>query len=168
MKFYNGINKVEKVLVAIVTVLLVAVVFLQVVNRTIIKATIAWPEEAARYLMVWQVFLVSVIAFRTGANCCIDVLINRFHGKAKVVLTCFSNIVCLVFAVVLILGALEVIQTQIEFNQTSTALRINMAFVYAAMPVWGILFIVELVFMTIQAFKPTAFKDQTDGEGSAA
>lgn len=41
MKFYNGINKVEKVLVAIVTVLLVAVVFLQVVNRTIIKATIA-------------------------------------------------------------------------------------------------------------------------------
>lgn len=104
MKFYNGINKVEKVLVAIVTVLLVAVVFLQVVNRTIIKATIAWPEEAARYLMVWQVFLASVIAFRTGANCCIDVLINRFHGKAKVVLTCFSNIVCLVFAVVLILG----------------------------------------------------------------
>ena len=164
MKFYNGINKVEKVLVAIVTVLLVAVVFLQVVNRTIIKATIAWPEEAARYLMV---FLPSVIAFRTGANCCIDVLINRFHGKAKVVLTCFSNIVCLVFAVVLILGALEVIQTQIEFNQTSTALRINMAFVYAAMPVWGFLFIVEL-FMTIQAFKPTAFKDQTDGEGSAA
>lgn len=63
MKFYNGINKVEKVLVAIVTVLLVAVVFLQVVNRTIIKATIAWPEEAARYLMVWQVFLASVIAF---------------------------------------------------------------------------------------------------------
>ncbi len=47
MKFYNGINKVEKVLVAIVTVLLVAVVFLQVVNRTIIKATIAWPEEVA-------------------------------------------------------------------------------------------------------------------------
>ena len=66
MKFYNGINKVEKVLVAIVTVLLVAVVFLQVVNRTIIKATIAWPEEAARYLMVWQVFLASVIAFRPG------------------------------------------------------------------------------------------------------
>ena len=66
MKFYNGINKVEKVLVAIVTVLLVAVVFLQVVNRTIIKATIAWPEEAARYLMVWQVFLASVTRSEPG------------------------------------------------------------------------------------------------------
>ena len=62
----------------------------------------------------------------------------------------------------------EYIKKNIEFNQTSTALQINMAFVYAAMPIWGILFIVELVFMTIQAFKPTAFKDQTDGEGSAA
>ena len=78
------------------------------------------------------------------------------------------SLAVLLAAMVLILGALEVIQTQIEFNQTSTALQINMAFVYAAMPIWGILFIVELVFMTIQAFKPTAFKDQTDGEGSAA
>ena len=50
MKFYNGINKVEKVLVAIVTVLLVAVVFLQVVNRTIIKAS---PEvEKAKGILV--------------------------------------------------------------------------------------------------------------------
>lgn len=59
MKFYKGVSKLESFFVAVVTVLLVLVVFIQVVNRTLIKATIAWPEEAARYLMVWQVFLAS-------------------------------------------------------------------------------------------------------------
>lgn len=52
MKFYKGVSKLESFFVAVVTVLLVLVVFIQVVNRTLIKATIAWPEEAARYLMV--------------------------------------------------------------------------------------------------------------------
>ena len=108
MKFYKGVSKLESFFVAVVTVLLVLVGFIQGVNRTLIKATIAWPEEAARYLMVWQVFLASVIAFRQGANCCIDVLINRFHGKVRMAMTCFANAVCLGFALVVTVMALEV------------------------------------------------------------
>ena len=168
MKFYKGVSKLESFFVAVVTVLLVLVVFIQVVNRTLIKATIAWPEEAARYLMVWQVFLASVIAFRQGANCCIDVLINRFHGKVRMAMTCCANAVCLGFALVVTVMALEVMQTQIAFNQTSTALRLNMAFVYAALPTWGILFILELIFMTIQVFKPNAFTEKTGEEAPSA
>lgn len=164
MKFYKGINKIECVLVAIVTFVLVVVVFLQVVNRTLIKATISWPEEAARYLMIWQVFLASVIAFRQGANCCIDVITNRFHGTGKIILSCFSNLVCLLFAVVVIIGGIQVMQSQILYNQTSTALRLNMAVVYAALPTWGVLFILELVFMTIQLFKPNAFSEAVSGK----
>ena len=165
MKFYKGINKIESILTAVVTIFLVAVVFLQVVNRTVIKATISWPEEAARYLMIWQIFLASVIAFRQGSNCCIDVITNRFHGAGKIAMSCFANIVCLIFAVVVILGGIQVMQSQILYNQTSTALGINMAIVYAALPTWGILFIVELAFMTIQIFRPNAFSETSSKEG---
>lgn len=168
MKFYKGISKLEGLLVGIVTALLVLVVFIQVLNRGIIKATISWPEEAARYLMVWQVFLASVIAFRKGANCYIDVLVNRLHGKSRIAMGCFANVVCLVFAFIVVSTSLEVIQSQIMFNQTSTALNINMAFVYAALPVWGVLFILELAFMTIQLFRPGTFTEKSVREGPLA
>ena len=54
--------------------LMVVVILLQVVFRYIFNNALAWPDEAARFLMLWMTGLVAPSAFRWGGFVAIDML----------------------------------------------------------------------------------------------
>lgn len=54
--------------------LMVAVILLQVVFRYVFNNALAWPDEAARFLMLWMTGLIAPSAFRWGGFVAIDML----------------------------------------------------------------------------------------------
>lgn len=54
--------------------LMVAVILLQVLFRYVFNNALAWPDEAARFLMLWMTGLIAPSAFRWGGFVAIDML----------------------------------------------------------------------------------------------
>lgn len=53
---------------------MVTVTLLQVFSRYVLNSALAWPDEAARFCMLWMTGLMAPTAFRTGGFVAIDVL----------------------------------------------------------------------------------------------
>ncbi|SBW07775.1 conserved membrane hypothetical protein [uncultured delta proteobacterium] len=152
-KFTEWYFKTQTFLIVVFFAIVVAAIFFQVVNRTILKIPLRWPEELARYLIVWITFLASVAALRRGAMIGIDLITAKFTGVSQVCLKVFQNVVIIIFAAVIAWNCSVIVSMQIETEQLSPALQLNMAVPYSAILVWGVLTVVELVIDTILQVK---------------
>lgn len=145
--------KTQTYLIVVLFLLVVAVTFFQVVNRTLIKMTVTWPEELARYLIVWMIFVASIAAFRRGAMIAVDVITGRLKGVTKLAFDVFSNVVIIFFAAIVTYFCFIIIGMQLEVVQESPALHLNMAVPYSALPVWGILTVIEVLVDTVRKIR---------------
>lgn len=69
--------------------LMVFVILLQVFFRYILNNALNWPDEAARFLMLWMTGLIAPSAFRWGGFVAIDMLPLALPRKSGLVLTLF-------------------------------------------------------------------------------
>ena len=159
--------------------LMVAVILAQVFWRYALSSPLAWPEEAARGLMIWMMGLIAPSAWRWGGFVAIDMLPSALPPRAASLLR--LAILALTLAVLVFLldqawdqfnarmmfnssglnrllqdsGINELLGTNIEFRTTTIFLA--MAVLFAAM----IAVSVELVLRAIGrlVWGPDAFPD---------
>lgn len=67
--------------------LMVVVILLQVIFRYVFNNALAWPDEAARFLMLWMTGLVAPSAFRWGGFVAIDMVPRALPRIAALLLT---------------------------------------------------------------------------------
>ncbi|MEN0088363.1 MAG: TRAP transporter small permease subunit [Pseudomonadota bacterium] len=67
--------------------LMVVVILLQVVMRYLFNAALPWPDEAARFLMLWMTGLVAPSAYRWGGFVAIDMIPDMLPGRVASILT---------------------------------------------------------------------------------
>lgn len=67
--------------------LMVFVILLQVLFRYGFNSALAWPDEAARFLMLWMTGLIAPLAFRHGGFVAIDMLPRALPASLASVLT---------------------------------------------------------------------------------
>ncbi|MEM7197007.1 MAG: TRAP transporter small permease subunit [Pseudomonadota bacterium] len=80
--------------------LMVLIILLQVVFRYIFNNALAWPDEAARFLMLWMVGLVAPSALRWSGFVAIDTLPSMLPRIVGSVLSLF--LLALIFMVLLV------------------------------------------------------------------
>lgn len=78
--------------------IMVAVILLQVIMRYVFNNALSWPEEAARFCMLWMTGLIAPSAMRWGGFVAIDMLPQAMPRRAGYVL---SLALLLISAVVL-------------------------------------------------------------------
>jgi TRAP-type transport system small permease protein len=61
---------------------MVIIILAQVFYRYVLGAALAWPEEAARFLMLWAAGLMIATAFRRGGFVSIDILVRLLPRAA--------------------------------------------------------------------------------------
>ncbi|MEM1365535.1 MAG: TRAP transporter small permease subunit [Pseudomonadota bacterium] len=66
--------------------LMVVVILLQVVMRYVFNAALPWPDEAARFLMLWMTGLVAPSAYRWGGFVAIDMIPDMLSKRLASVL----------------------------------------------------------------------------------
>ena len=74
--------KIETFLMALITISLVAAIFIEVVCRYFLFISVAWAEELTRYLFIWLSYIGSAYAVYEGSHTEIDVLRQAF-GSMK-------------------------------------------------------------------------------------
>jgi TRAP-type transport system small permease protein len=83
ISFANGLGAVNATLLALgrwlgatCVGLMVAIILVQVFFRYVLNDALAWPEEAARFLMLWMTGLMAPSAFRRGGFVSIEMLVR--------------------------------------------------------------------------------------------
>jgi len=125
----------------------------EVIFRYFFSQASDWIEEIARYLFVFLVYFAAAHAIKVRGHLRINIIDNFISEKVKVYLNILYDICFLILAVIIIIFSLKIMQVQIRMETlaSSASLReigLNMAFVYAAIPLgWGL-----IVFRIIQRF----------------
>jgi TRAP-type C4-dicarboxylate transport system permease small subunit len=136
------LDKLVKGLVTTCMAMMVIVVTWQVVSRYALGDPSQWTEEVARMLLIWVGLLGGVYAYREKAHLGLDLLHQKVGDVGKRRLDMITDISCGLFALgVLVIGGGLLVQLTWELKQTTAALGIPMAWVYAVLPLSGVLIV---------------------------
>lgn len=80
--------------------LMVVAILIQVVFRYVFNNALPWPDEAARFCMLWMTGLMAPTAFRRGGFVAIDMLGEALPARLGQLLNLFLLLVCLAVLVV--------------------------------------------------------------------
>lgn len=132
--------------------LMVAVILIQVFFRYALNNALPWPDEAARFFMLWMTGLGAPIAYRRGGFVAIDMLEEAIPRKAAEILNLILLLIGLsVLAMAVRLG-LDHVSSGWLFNSSSLRLplqliglesvRLKLAWMYMAVLVGVILLLI--------------------------
>jgi TRAP-type C4-dicarboxylate transport system permease small subunit len=111
----------------------------QVFTRFVVAAPSGFTEELARYLLIWVGILGSGYAAGTRSHLALELLPERLEGAALHRLRIVIEACVLTFAlVVMVGGGLRLVYILLLSGQTSSALNILVGYVYAVVPLSGL------------------------------
>jgi TRAP-type C4-dicarboxylate transport system permease small subunit len=100
-----------------------------VLDRFIVGAGLPWPEELARFLLIWTSLLSAAVATRRGQHYRLSFLYEKLGRSGATAI----DIVCISTLGVVFWQGIRLVR--IFNNQISPALSLPMSYVYAAVPV---------------------------------
>lgn len=109
--------------IAIVCIgLMVVAILIQVFFRYVLNNALPWPDEAARFAMLWMTGLIAPMAYRRGGFVAIDMVLQMLPRRAAALLSLF---------LLMISGLVLVVGVQIGWGEvTGFGGRFNTAALY--------------------------------------
>ena len=121
------------------------IIFANVVLRYTTSQSIEWAEEVARYLMVWLTFIGAGPVLRYGGHIAVENLQDALPKKAAILVRIFIAILIFgFFAFMIYYGALYVERAHFQMTPTT---QISMGWVYASIPVGGVILLINWLFI---------------------
>ncbi|MEJ2037818.1 MAG: TRAP transporter small permease [Desulfosarcinaceae bacterium] len=118
--------------------------FASVVLRYGFNYTLAWPDELVRHVIIYTTLIGSSLAVRKRMMIRIDASVQLLP-RLKVPLTYFSNLTLLVFAVWITYYGWIMAKLQIQTYQKTIIMQIPLVYLYALLPLMGVLMFIRLV-----------------------
>jgi len=151
LKTLARISAILAILSSRVSTLLLAfvafILLLQVILRYVFNAALPWPEEAARYAMVWVVLLISKALVREAELVNVDFFDKLWPTKFIFYRDTAYRLMLLVLLFVLFKEGL--IQAIAESRQRTTALDISWFWPYLSIPVGTGLMLFQMIYIMI-------------------
>lgn len=132
----------------LVFLIFMAVVW-QVFSRYVLRAPAIFTEEIVRFFLVWIGLLGAAYGFGSGKHLSLTLLFNSLKGKAQRNLSFFLIFLttCMAFFI-LVYGGISLMI--VAKDQLSSVLAIPMVYVYAILPLSGIITIVYQICIFVQ------------------
>ena len=150
-KFFEKMDWVLNMFLALLMAGMVVVISAQVWFRFVVGDPLSWTEEAGRYMFVWISFLGAAAGVRYRVHLGIDLLEKMATPNVYKYLVLFSNFLILLFLGVVIYHGFDIIK--FIKNQTSASMTISMMWPYLAVPVGGVWMLVNSIRVTVETFK---------------
>lgn len=110
------------------------VVFIQVICRYILQASLPWSEEVSRYCMIYTVFIGVGAGLKAGTHTGVDALITVLPSFIRWWVIMIEKALCFALSAVFLVLSAEVVVKLFQSGQKSATLFIPIAFAYLAMP----------------------------------
>ena len=139
--FSDKVNRASEALLFLLMLLMIGVTTAQVLFRFFFEA-LTWSEELSCFLLVLASLLGAAVAFKRGTHIAVTFLTQKLPGGARKGAAVLVNLLgILFFGIVAVYG---VVLMKTEAGQTTPAMMISMAWVYAIYPVLGAVIILHL------------------------
>ena len=122
---------------ALLLAVVVVIVLVQVFGRYILRISLSWPEELARYVLVWLMFLGVAAAAATRSQIIVDTLVELVSPRVRRVLEGIGALAGLVAVGLLVWTSQPLFGP--ASRSTSPATGIPSFWIYLAIPVGGAL-----------------------------
>lgn len=129
------------------------IVFIQVVFRFVIKSSLPWSEEASRYLLVWTAFLGGAYGVRQGAHIGVEAFMLLFPKNIQKVVAMLVTVASMVICAIICYYGCIIVGKQLDGGQLSPAMRIQMGYMYAAIPIGMVFFIIRYAQLLFDQYK---------------
>jgi len=121
------------------------IVFTNVVMRYTTHESLEWAEEVSRHMMIWLTFLGAGLVLRYGGHIAVENLQDALPRRGGVVMRAVVAVLLLAFFGFMVwYGWLYMQRTLFQLTAVT---QIPFAYIYAAMPIGGILLIVHGAFI---------------------
>lgn len=133
----RGLLRANRWALIVLLAAMALIIFANVVLRYATSQSIEWAEEVARYLMVWLTFLGAGPVLRYGGHIAVENLQDALPpALAGAVRALISALLFGFFGTMVWYGCAYVLRTRFQMTPTT---QVSMGWVYAAMPVGGLL-----------------------------
>ena len=132
VKIYDNF---EEILLIFLFMILVVVIFLQVVMRYVFNNSLSWTEALGRYIFVWLSWLGVSLGAKKGEHIKISLLTQKLSYYKLHILNVISEIFLIGICGVTIYYGVIICNMLLVMNSQDSALHINPAIGYAAVPV---------------------------------
>ena len=143
--FAKTLNTVDKVLtffedwtLFITVIVALLALFINVVMRYVFNYTLAWSEELVREVIIYTTLIGCSAAVKNRSLIKIDASVQIFP-RLKVPLTFFSNLVTLIFSVIVLYYGWKLALLQVQTGQKTIILQIPLVYVFSMLPLMGAL-----------------------------
>jgi len=135
-------NLVEGICMVLV-VSLAVVVFLQVFNRFVLKAPLAWSEDLAMLLFQWVAFLGAAVGVKRMRHFGIELVVRKLSEKARHGIEILVPFIVGIVAVTMITEGFKLIQ--FNMNRVYSSMDLSYIWAYLPIPLSGGLIIIFLI-----------------------
>ncbi len=136
---------------AVMVVALAIIVFVQVFNRFVLKAPLAWSEDLAMLLFQWVTFLGAAIGVKRMRHFGIELVVKRLPEKAHRVIELLVPLIMGVVALTMITEGVKLIG--FNKNRIYASMNLTYTWAYLAIPVSGGLMVLYLVWYEIHQWR---------------
>ena len=142
------------------------IIFANVAVRYLTDQSIEWAEEVARHLMIWLTFVGAGPVLRYGGHIAVDTLQEGVPRPVALILRLLIAALLLgFFGFMIWYGSLYMLRAQ---YQTTAATQISFAYVYAAMPVGGVLLVVHWLLILRDYLRARLFASDAHFDANAS
>lgn len=154
MKIIKWLNKyLEEVILVCLLACMMMIMGIQIFFRYVLNNSLTWSEELTRYLFIWSAFVSISFCLKKDISIKIDLVAGVFSKKGKKVLTVISDLLVIVFCIIMTYYSYKYLLRSIAMGQTSPACGIPMYIVQSAPFVGFILAFIRGVQKSIKALK---------------
>ncbi|HEY8344356.1 MAG TPA: TRAP transporter small permease [Bacillota bacterium] len=154
MNLISGIRKfLIRVLDTIVCVSFAAMVLcliLQVIFRFVLRISVPWTEELARFLMLWSVFIGAALNFDEDDHIKVDILVSKISNeKVRKVIYYLATSVTFIFIASCIYGGFKLYN--LGMRDWATTMPVQMGWIYISLPLGAVMMVVLKI---LKLFEP--------------
>ncbi|MBQ6293849.1 MAG: TRAP transporter small permease [Lachnospiraceae bacterium] len=138
----NTFDKILRAILGTTLIVMTIIALLQVLFRYVIKSSLAWSEEAARYLQIWLTFIGAAYAIKKGTHIAMTDIVSRMPKLVATGMKIFTDLLLLAFSVFSLYQGIQLVKA--TSKQTTPAIGIPTSLVYLSIPVGGAISIIYL------------------------
>lgn len=137
------LNVVIRWVLAALMLIMTVLIGWQVMARFLIGDSLTFSEEVSRFVMVWLVIVGAAYAAKNGRLMKVDIVEHMLSGKAKQTVIMIAGLLSIVFYLVLVVFGFFIVNA--VSYQLTPATEVSMSIPMAALPVGGILLIINTI-----------------------
>lgn len=151
---FQKVSRTMEIFLVALFILLFFDVLLQVFSRYFLNASFSFTEELARFSLIWLSILGAAYLNAKREHLSMDFLYRKLSHENKKKLSILIEVFILLFALaVMVVGGLNLVYITLHLEQLSGTLRIPLGYIYAILPISGLLIVCFSVYHISKIYK---------------